>query len=169
VVVARLETPLGVMVAAATQRHLVLLEFAERRMLRTQLRHVGSAFGWDLSPGSNAVLRRTQRQLDAWFAGRRCDFTVPLRVPGTPFQARVWAALRRIPYGETRSYAQLARSVGRPSAVRAVAGANGDNRVSIIIPCHRVIGSDGSLTGYGGRVWRKRRLLELERAGHPAR
>lgn len=162
--VATLDTPLGPMIGAATRTHLVLLEFADRRMLRTQLKRVGKALGWDLAPGLNRVLRQAQRELDGYFAGRRRSFTVPLRVPGTPFQSRVWAALRRIPYGATRSYAQLAKTVRHPSAVRAVGTANGDNRVAIIIPCHRVIGSDGSLTGYGGRVWRKRRLLDLEAA-----
>jgi O-6-methylguanine DNA methyltransferase len=162
VTVTRVATPLGAMVAAATRGHLVLLEFAERRRLRSQLRRVGITFGWDFRLGTNAVLRQTQRQLDAYFGGRRRTFTVPLRVPGTPFQSVVWSALRGIPYGETRSYAQLARAVRRPAAVRAVAGANGDNRIAIIIPCHRVIGSDGGLTGYGGKLWRKARLLALE-------
>ena len=163
--VARLETPLGTMIGAATRDHLVLLEFADRRMLRTQVQRVGKAFGWDFAPGMSAVLRETRRQLDAYFAGRRRAFTVPMRTPGTPFQARVWAALQWIPYGETRSYAQLAKTVRQPSAVRAVGSANGDNRIAILIPCHRVIGSDGSLTGYGGKLWRKRRLLDLEAGG----
>ncbi len=161
---ATIETPLGAMVAAATADHLVMLEFADRRKLRTQVRSVGKAFGWDLAPGANRVLRETRRQLDAYFAGRRRAFTVPMRTPGTPFQSRVWAALRRIPFGATRSYAQMAKTVRQPTAVRAVASANGDNRIAILIPCHRVVGSDGSLTGYGGKLWRKRRLLDLEGA-----
>jgi len=169
VTVARLETPLGPMIGAATSRHLILLEFADRRMLRTQIRRVGKAFGWDLAPGMNAVLRETQGQLDGYFAGRRRTFTVPMRTPGTSFQTRVWSALQRIRYGTTRSYAQLAKAVRQPAAVRAVAGANGDNRISIMIPCHRVIGSDGSLTGYGGRLWRKRWLLDLESPGDTGR
>jgi O-6-methylguanine DNA methyltransferase len=91
------------------------------------------------------------------------EFTVPIDAPGTPFQERVWAALKRIPHGQTRSYAQIAREIGEAKAVRAVAKANGDNRIAILIPCHRVIGSDGTLTGYGGGLWRKEWLLDLER------
>jgi methylated-DNA-[protein]-cysteine S-methyltransferase len=102
-------------------------------------------------------------QLAAYFAGELTTFDVPLAAVGTPFQRSVWAALRRIPYGETRSYGQLAQALGRPEAVRAVGAANGANPLGIIVPCHRVVGADGSLTGYGGGLDRKRFLLELER------
>jgi methylated-DNA-[protein]-cysteine S-methyltransferase len=103
-------------------------------------------------------------QLEEYFAGERRVFDLPVAPPGTPFQQRVWAELQRIGYGETISYAELAARIGRPTAIRAVGAANGANPVSIIIPCHRVIGSDGSLTGYGGGLEAKRRLLELERS-----
>jgi methylated-DNA-[protein]-cysteine S-methyltransferase len=103
-------------------------------------------------------------QLEAYFAGELKEFTVPLRLEGTPFQRRVWDQLRRIPYGETRSYGDLAAALGSPGASRAVGLANGRNPVGIIVPCHRVIGASGSLTGYGGGLDRKRRLLEFERA-----
>ncbi|HET9733214.1 MAG TPA: methylated-DNA--[protein]-cysteine S-methyltransferase [Acidimicrobiales bacterium] len=103
-------------------------------------------------------------QLAAYFDGTLTTFDVPLRLQGTEFQVRVWEALRGIPYGETISYGELARRVGNPSASRAVGLANGRNPVAIIVPCHRVIGADGSLTGYGGGLWRKKILLELERA-----
>jgi methylated-DNA-[protein]-cysteine S-methyltransferase len=103
-------------------------------------------------------------QLSQYFAGERLDFDVPLAIAGTPFQRRVWRALREIPYGETTSYGEIARRLGRPSASRAVGLANGRNPIAVIIPCHRVIGSDGSLTGYGGGLERKRLLLELEGA-----
>jgi methylated-DNA-[protein]-cysteine S-methyltransferase len=103
-------------------------------------------------------------QLAAYFGGQLTDFTLPLAPAGTPFQRRVWAALRDIPYGETRSYGQLAREIGNPTAVRAVGLANGRNPIAIVIPCHRVIGADGSLTGYGGGLDRKRYLLALEEA-----
>ena len=106
-------------------------------------------------------------QLDAYFAGRRHRFDLPMAPPGTDFQQRVWSQLREIPYGETRSYGQLAESLGQPGAARAVGLANGANPLSIVVPCHRVIGADGSLTGFGGGIDRKRFLLDLEQ-GTPA-
>ncbi|MFC8228246.1 methylated-DNA--[protein]-cysteine S-methyltransferase [Streptomyces sp. NPDC057287] len=107
--------------------------------------------------------RETARQLDAYFAGELTDFDLPLRLEGTAFQRGVWAELVRIPYGETRSYGELAGRLGKPGASRAVGLANGKNPVGIIVPCHRVIGASGSLTGYGGGLDRKQRLLAFER------
>ena len=104
-----------------------------------------------------------EEQLEAYFAGELKEFTLELRMAGTPFQRSVWDGLRRIPYGETRSYGQLADALGNPGASRAVGLANGKNPIGIIVPCHRVIGASGSLTGYGGGLDRKRRLLEFER------
>jgi methylated-DNA-[protein]-cysteine S-methyltransferase len=115
--------------------------------------------GWRANDGAFADARR---QLAEYFAGERTDFDVPLASAGTPFQRGVWSGLRKIPYGETISYGQLARRIGRPSAVRAVGLANGRNPIAVIVPCHRVIGADGTLTGYGGGIERKRLLLELE-------
>ncbi len=163
VTVDRLLTPLGPMVAGATEEGLCLLEFADRRMLETQLRRLTSR----LSPcvfatGRVEWLDRIEDELNAYFAGRLRSFTTPLLLLGTPFQESVWRALLQIPWGETRSYGELAARIGRPSAVRAVARANGDNRLAIVVPCHRVIGADGKLTGYGGGLWRKQRLLEIE-------
>ncbi|MDT5331405.1 MAG: methylated-DNA-[protein]-cysteine S-methyltransferase [Mycobacterium sp.] len=103
-------------------------------------------------------------QLDAYFAGDRTDFDLELALVGTQFQRRVWAALQTIPYGETRSYGEIAQQIGSPGAFRAVGLANGHNPIGIIVPCHRVIGSNGSLTGYGGGLDRKRALLELEKS-----
>jgi AraC family transcriptional regulator of adaptative response/methylated-DNA-[protein]-cysteine methyltransferase len=161
----RLTTPLGPMIAGADERALYLLEFADRRMLETQLERVRAETGRVAVPGVNEVIRQIGAELDAYFAGERRDFTVPLETPGSDFQRAVWEELRRIPYGETRSYGEQARRLGLPpEMVRAVGRANGDNRVAIVIPCHRVIGADGKLTGYGGGLWRKRRLLDLERA-----
>ena len=116
------------------------------------------------------VLDDAVAQLESYFAGERTDFDLPLHPHGTDFQLRVWAALREIPYGQTISYGELARRVGNPSASRAVGLANGRNPISIVVPCHRVIGADGSLTGYGGGMERKRTLLDLERGaeGQPA-
>ena len=160
---ARLVTPLGPMLAGATDAGLCLLEFTDRRMLETQLRRLASRLNCVAVPEPNDVLRHAEREVHAYFAGTLRDFTTPLVLPGSDFQRSVWAGLRTIPFGETRSYAQQAAAIGRPSAARAVARANGDNRVAIIVPCHRVVGADGSLTGYGGGLWRKQRLLELER------
>ena len=111
---------------------------------------------------SDALLAETARQLDAYFAGLHRTFDLPLAPRGTPFQQRVWSALRAIPFGETRSYGQLAAALGKPSAMRAVGAANGRNPIAIVVPCHRVIGADGSLTGFGGGIERKRVLLRLE-------
>jgi methylated-DNA-[protein]-cysteine S-methyltransferase len=116
------------------------------------------------SAGAARTLAFAREQLDAYFAGERTTFDLPLAARGTPFQERVWAALRGIPYGETISYRELARRIGDAGAVRAVGAANGRNSLSIVVPCHRVIGADGSLTGFGGGIERKRWLLEHERA-----
>jgi methylated-DNA-[protein]-cysteine S-methyltransferase len=116
---------------------------------------------WRRDDGAFDAVRRA---LDEYFRGERTEFDLSLELVGTAFQRRVWEALRAIPYGRTVSYGELARRIGRPAAVRAVGLANGRNPVSVIVPCHRVIGADGSLTGYGGGVERKRFLLELERA-----
>src|SRR5881397_1285028 len=160
-----IETPIGGMLAAANDTHLLLFEFPHRRMIGTQLDRVKRAVGCELVPGDSPIFALLHSQLDEYFRGERRQFSVPLYVPGTPFQMRVWEALQRIPSGTTTSYARLAESIGQPNAVRAVARANGDNRIAIIIPCHRVIGSNGSLTGYGGGLWRKK-LLELEARVH---
>ncbi|MBL8965660.1 MAG: bifunctional transcriptional activator/DNA repair protein Ada [Spirochaetaceae bacterium] len=161
-----IDTPLGPLVAAATDRGVCLLEFSDRRMLEAQARILSARIGLPALPGAHPHLERLRAELAGYFAGERSSFGVPVFAPGTPFQERVWAALRQIPPGETRSYAELARAVGDPAAVRAVARANGMNRVAILVPCHRVIGSDGGLGGYGGGLWRKRRLLEIEGAPH---
>ncbi len=152
------------MLGVASAEGLVLLEFADRPMLATQLKRLARALGAPIEAGTTPHLVRVRRELREWFAGRRRRFDTPLVVPGTPFQQAAWAALQRIPYGETVSYETQARVLGRPTAVRAVGGANGDNRLAIVIPCHRVRRADGTLGGYGGGVWRKQRLLELERA-----
>ena len=113
--------------------------------------------------GGDPVLREASAQLAAYFAGERTTFDLPLRATGTPFERAVWDELQRIPYGETTSYGELAARVGEPSAARAVGRANGRNPIPIIVPCHRVIGADGSLTGFGGGLQCKRALLDLER------
>lgn len=158
-----MESPLGPLVAMADDQGVVLLEFSDRRALFAQLQTVARRFDAPVVCASNRLLEDLARQMHDYFAGTIKRFTTPLSVRGTPFQEAVWAALRDIPPGETRSYAQIAAAIGRPTATRAVARANGDNRLAILIPCHRVIGSDSSLTGYGGGLWRKQWLLDHER------
>lgn len=159
------ESPLGPMLAGATSSGICLLEFTDRRMLELQLRIVRKRFSATVVPGSNDHLLQACAELDEYFAGTRRTFDVAVIAPGSPFQEKVWASLRDVPYGETRSYEQLATAIGQPSAVRAVAQANGFNRIAIVIPCHRIINKGGKLGGYGGGVWRKQRLLELEASG----
>jgi len=163
VTVTRVLTPLGPLVAGATEEGVCLVEFADRRMLETQLARLRRFLAAKILPGSNEHFEALDAQLAEYFAGSRRTFDVPLVLAGTPFQERVWEELRTIPYGTTRSYQEQAERLGAPSAVRAVARANGDNRISILIPCHRVIGKDGKLVGYGGGLWRKQFLLDLER------
>jgi AraC family transcriptional regulator of adaptative response/methylated-DNA-[protein]-cysteine methyltransferase len=159
-----LKSPLGPLVAGATDDGICLLEFTDRRMLEAQFKTVRKLFDAPAVPGSNEHLRRLQTELASYFAGSLRNFTVPLVYPGTQFQRQVWDELLTIPYGQTRSYQQMAAAVGSPKAVRAVGRANGLNRIAILIPCHRVINKDGALCGYGGGLRRKQYLLDLERA-----
>lgn len=162
ILVAWLESPIGPLVAGATSNGLCLLEFTDRRMMEAQIEALRRRFGLAVVPGTNEILESARAELDDYFAGRLTRFAVPVVSPGTPFQEQVWEELRRIPYGQTRSYVDVAERLGSPGASRAVGRANGMNRVAIVIPCHRVVRHDGTLGGYGGGVWRKQRLLELE-------
>ncbi len=159
-----IETPLGPMVAGATGKALCLLEFSDRRMLEAQLQALRSRYRLPLFPGESPLFEQLRGELAEYFAGRRRRFDLPLELRGTEFQKRVWEALLRIPYGQTRGYAQLAAELGRPGAARAVGQANGLNRIAILVPCHRVVNADGGLGGYGGGLWRKLRLLETEKS-----
>ena len=161
--ITRLETPLGTMFACAVEQGICLLEFTDRRMLETELKALTKVLNANIIQGANRHFDLLKQQLDEYFEGKRKEFTVPLYTPGTEFQESVWKELQNIPYGSTRSYKQQAAALQKPEAVRAVANANGMNRISIIIPCHRVIGNDGSLTGYGGGLWRKKWLLDMEK------
>ena len=158
-----LETPLGPMLAIAGDRGLELPEFVDRRALETELRDLRRSFGVAIVPGDHPVLRQTRTELSEYFAGQRREFTMPLRLQGSAFQLKAWRALCQIPFAETRSYADMAKTVGSPAAVRAIGRVNGQNRIAIVVPCHRVIRSDGSLCGYGGGRWRKQWLLDHER------
>ncbi|PKN99194.1 MAG: XRE family transcriptional regulator [Chloroflexi bacterium HGW-Chloroflexi-4] len=160
----RILTPIGPMLAGAAQDGICLLEFVDRRMLETQIKRVTHRLQAKVLLGESPFFKMLSNQLDEYFAAKRRTFTVPLVLAGTPFQQSVWNLLQTIPYGETRSYKQQAAALGDPAAIRAVARANGDNRISILIPCHRVIGATGELVGYGGGLWRKQHLLKLEHA-----
>jgi methylated-DNA-[protein]-cysteine S-methyltransferase len=149
------DSPVGVLTIAATDAGLHAIEFPSNR-------HPQKREGW--REGDHPLLDLAQAQLEEYFAGERQAFELPLAPQGTPFQREVWFALATIPYGETASYAQLAARVERPAAMRAVGAANGRNPLPIVLPCHRVIGADGSLTGFGGGLPTKRFLLELEGA-----
>lgn len=162
IVINRLSTPLGPMFACATERGICLLEFVDRRMLETEFRDLQRLLKTGIVAGDNDHLRQLRRELQQYFDGERASFDVALDCPGTEFQQAVWSALQAIPCGATASYGDQALRIGKPAAVRAVARANGANRVSILVPCHRVVSKDGSLTGYGGGLPRKRWLLEHE-------
>jgi AraC family transcriptional regulator of adaptative response/methylated-DNA-[protein]-cysteine methyltransferase len=167
-----IETPLGPMLAIAGDGGLELLEFVDRRALETELRELRRTLSLTRSarsrqaaivPGDHPILRKAADQLREYFAGTRQTFDLPLTQRGSEFQIAAWRALCEIPYGETRSYSDMARRVGSPAAVRAIGRVNGQNRIAIIVPCHRVIRADGSLCGYGGGRWRKQWLLDHER------
>jgi AraC family transcriptional regulator, regulatory protein of adaptative response / methylated-DNA-[protein]-cysteine methyltransferase len=150
------------MLAVGGDKGLDVLDFIDRRPLDETLRGLGQTLESTIVPGDHAILRRTAIQLAEYFAGRRRAFDLPLNLRGSEFQVAAWRALMEIPYGETRSYADMARRVGSPKAVRAIGLVNGQNRIAIVLPCHRVIRSDGALSGYGGGKWRKQWLLEHE-------
>jgi AraC family transcriptional regulator, regulatory protein of adaptative response / methylated-DNA-[protein]-cysteine methyltransferase len=164
VFLAWMRSPLGPLVAGATAEGICLLEFTDRRMLEAQFAAVRKLFDVPVVPGSNEHLKTLEGELEDYFTGSLRAFSVPLVYPGTAFQRRVWKQLLTIPYGETRSYEQIAAGVGDAKAVRAVGRANGLNRIAIVIPCHRVINKSGALGGYGGGLRRKQFLLDLERS-----
>lgn len=159
----RFTTPLGPMYAGATAKGICLLEFTDRRMLESEFKDLTKRLKAKIIVGKNDHSRQAQQQVQEYFEGSRTQFDVVLDTPGSEFQQRVWDELKKVPFGTTRTYKQQANVIGQPSAIRAVASANGHNRVSIIIPCHRIIGSDGHLTGYGGGLARKKWLLEHEK------
>lgn len=159
----RIETDLGTMVACATDKGVCLLEFSDRKGLETELKQLAKYHNANIVQGQNKYFKQLKEELDAYFEGRLKEFNVPLDISGTDFQKQVWQALVEIPYGTTSSYLRQAEVLGKPSSVRAVANANGMNMIAIIIPCHRVVGSDGSLTGYAGGLWRKQKLIDLEK------
>ena len=159
----RIVSPLGELYVCASARGVCLLEFAGTQRIARESRQLERHFGCPITLGENEHTRQTAAELGEYFAGTRRDFTVALHPIGSDFRQRVWAALRAIPYGTTTHYQALAATIGHPAAVRAVAAANGANAIAILIPCHRVIGKNGALTGYGGGIHRKAWLLAHER------
>lgn len=163
IILSRLDTPLGPMFAGAVHEGICLLEFTDRRMLETELKQLTRLLDASIIQGSHPHIENLKQQLKEYFAGARRNFAVPLFAPGTDFQKLAWAELIKVPYGTTRSYKAQAISLSIPNSVRAVASANGHNRISIVIPCHRIIGENGHLTGYGGGLWRKQWLIDFEK------
>ncbi len=162
ILINRVTTPLGPMLIGATDKGICLLEFVDRKMLETEFRDLQRLLKAKILVGENEHMIQAKQELMDYFNGVNKNFEVALDAPGTDFQKRVWEKLKDIPYGQTVSYQEQAERINNPKAVRAVASANGNNRIAIIIPCHRVIGKDGSLTGYGGGLERKEWLLNHE-------
>jgi AraC family transcriptional regulator of adaptative response/methylated-DNA-[protein]-cysteine methyltransferase len=160
----RITTPLGPMITVGNDDGICLLEFTDRKMLETELKQIVHYFKAKIFPGTNKHIEKLKEQINEYFGGTRKNFDVPLVTPGTSFQKEAWRILHGIPYGKTRSYKDQAVSLGNSNAARAVAKANGCNRISIVIPCHRVIAENGNLTGYGGGLWRKQWLLNHEKS-----
>jgi len=158
---------LGEMIGGATSRGVCFLEWHDRGGVAKILERVGKRYKMPLVPGSNQHLDQLERELSEYFQGERKIFGVIIDVIGTSFEMSVWRRLLEISYGETRSYGQIAHELGKPGASRAVGHANGANYLSIVIPCHRVIEANGNLRGYGGKLWRKKYLLELEKGLSP--
>jgi O-6-methylguanine DNA methyltransferase len=163
IVYRELESALGKLVLGATSRGCCLLEYEDRGGFAKIQRRLTKQYKLEMTRGTNAFLGQLELELEQYFKGLRQNFSVPLDVRGTPFQRAVWEQLLSIPYGATRTYGEIATLVGKPLAVRAIGRANGDNPLAIVIPCHRVIQHDGKLKGYGGGLWRKEYLLNLEK------
>ena len=157
-----IETPMGRMITIADDTALYLLEFTDRKNMRRQFDRLRKIQNRAVLPGRTKITETIETELAAYFAGNLSEFDTPLTTSGTDFQRQTWEALKTIPHGETRSYAQLAEMIGKPAAVRAVASANANNGLAVIIPCHRVIAKNGGLGGYAGGLSRKRQLLDLE-------
>jgi len=162
IVTKAIETPFGRLLAGATSKGICLLEFTDTNRVEMQLPRLEKSFSARISEGSSHFFILLEQELKKYFSGVLKDFTVSIDTKGTPFQMQAWDALIKIPYGETRSYLEQAKTIHKPKAFRAVASANRNNRISIIIPCHRVIAKNGSLAGYGGGLDRKQFLIDLE-------
>jgi AraC family transcriptional regulator, regulatory protein of adaptative response / methylated-DNA-[protein]-cysteine methyltransferase len=158
-----IKTVLGEMISCSVEDGICLLEFTDRKTIKKEISYLEKYFGAIVQNNENKHFVILKEQLEEYFEGIRKEFTIPLFAPGTEFQRAVWNELLRIPYGNTRSYMEQSIALGKPDSIRAVAMANSQNRIAIIIPCHRIIGSDGKLTGYSGGLERKKWLLEHEK------
>jgi AraC family transcriptional regulator of adaptative response/methylated-DNA-[protein]-cysteine methyltransferase len=150
------------MFVCATENGVCLLEFVDRRALETEFSDIQRLFSARIIAGENEYTRQAVKEIGEYFAGERQRFTLTLDAPGTAFQQQVWQALREVGYAGVSHYGRIAEQTGNPKAVRAVASATGANRIAIVIPCHRILGKDGAMTGYGGGIARKKWLLEHE-------
>lgn len=150
------------MLACANENGVCMLDFSDKSTLSEKLRQLSDYFQANIVEGDHHYLKTLELELYEYFKGNLKRFSVPVSLSGTVFQQNAWEALRQIPFAAVCSYREQAQAMGKPSAVRAVANANGFNKICIIIPCHRVVGSNGKLTGYSGGLWRKQKLLELE-------
>lgn len=159
-----IQTPLGEMITCAVDQGICLLEFTDRKNIEKQFKALSKTLKAEIVEKEHLHFQQLEEELQEYFEGKRSQFNVPLFITGTEFQEKVWQLLREIPMGETRTYKQQSEFLGNPKAIRAVGTANGINKIAILIPCHRVIGSSGELVGYAGGIWRKQKLLELEKA-----
>lgn len=167
IMVTQVSSPLGPIMVAGNDDAVYLVEFWDRRMLETQFAVLEKRIGAIFFPGETAATQSMAKELEAYFTGKLDCFQTPILYPGTETQESVWRALLEVPSGKTWSYGELAKHIGKPQAVRAVARCVGENRFAIVIPCHRIVGADGKLTGYGGGLWRKHFLLNIEQASTP--
>lgn len=158
-----IDTKLGPMIAIADDAGLYLLEFADRRGLEREIERLRKRMKAAIIPGEASIIKKIEKELMDYFDGKNADFKTPLKLMGSDFQKNVWGALQKIPPSETRSYLDIANTIKKPTAFRAVANANGANQLAIIIPCHRVINANGDLGGYGGGISRKQWLIEHEK------
>jgi AraC family transcriptional regulator of adaptative response/methylated-DNA-[protein]-cysteine methyltransferase len=161
------ESPVGELIAGATATGCCVLEFRDRGGPERIQARVEKRYRMAMSPGSNNFVDQLESQIREYFTGERTEFNLPLDLKGTRFEMAVWEQLVRIPYGETRAYGKIAAILGKPGAARAVGRANGANYLAVVVPCHRVIQEDGQLRGYGGGLWRKQYLLDLEKNAMP--
>jgi AraC family transcriptional regulator of adaptative response/methylated-DNA-[protein]-cysteine methyltransferase len=162
ITITSIETPLGIMRAGATDEGICLFDFEYRRMMDSICKRITTSLQTEMEEGDHPYFDLLRKQIAEYFAGDRKDFDLQLHLVGTDFQQKVWKGLQQIPYGETRSYKQQSIFLGDVKAIRAVGTANGQNGIAIIIPCHRVIGDNGSLVGYGGGLPKKKWLLDHE-------